>query len=955
MNGPAVASGPQSFLRAALDYARRGWRVFPLWGLRYDENTDTLVCTCKKGRSCGKNSGKHPRVNDWDEVATTDEGKIRAWWSGGREGSNVGIALGEVRGGALWVLDVDGAKGEEALTKLPPLPPTYEVKTGNGRHLFYQGLTDCRPVALGLDVRGRGGYVVAAPSLHLSGRTYTALGEAPIAELSREALPYFVASKQEGRGVQDPALLAPEGENRRPQTLDNNEARVKGLGAGPPNPNPAAYSSARWGAICAWARAALEVGVDEVAGQPAGGRATRLNAVSYRLGRVIAGGALSRGEVEQQLRAAALGAADPLPEGQVARDLPASLDAGERNPHDFAGIGERAGASRQRKVEGGRGGKEAKGEAKEEREEEGREPGQDDDRELDPQEAARWLAALDAERAKVAEAERAGAQAEQAEAEPPAAAPAPAKAQPPKGERGKRRPTIILQGDLEDQSWQMIDLVDYINERAPSLFWRGPQMVRVVPERGRETISMVGSEELRSVLGESFRFASPGEEGPEDMEALPRSLAVYTMTKKRRLRLPQLEEVLLHPVYDRAGRLVAESGYHPSLSAWLDLGDQPAPYVPEQPTSEDLAWARNLIDRELLGEFPWEDGGPVRQPDGTTKPAADEGASLAHAVALGLLPFVRPMIDGPTPLHLISAPTPGTGKSYLAECLAKVSGSKYRVFAPAGTEEEWRKRISTILLEAPGIVQLDNLSQNDMLDSASLAAVLTGRRWSDRLMGTMEPLDLEIRCGWVATANGPKLTKELARRSVWIPLNARMADPTRRAFSRRLDEWVEQERVQLQQAFLLLVQHWICKGRPAPSTVNGSYPAWSLVMGGILEAAGYSGFAANERRMKAAIDGETGEWQGFVECWWAAHDERPVGVRELYELAVNNDLLMAVFGGANEASAKVRLAKALGKRLDMVFEMETPKLSAQIQAGGSNANKHATLYKLKRQEAPKAT
>jgi hypothetical protein len=479
-------------------------------------------------------------------------------------------------------------------------------------------------------------------------------------------------------------------------------------------------------------------------------------------------------------------------------------------------------------------------------------------------------------------------------------------------------------------------------------------MVRVVPERGRETISPVGAEELRSVLGENYRFASQGEEGPETMEAAPRSLMAYTMTKRRRLHLPPLEEVLLHPVFDAGGRLVAKSGYHKSLAAWLDLGDQEEPYVPEKPTSDDLAWARALIDDDLLGEFPWEDAGRTTLPDGATKPAADEGAALAHAVALGLLPFVRPLIDGPTPLHLISAPTPGTGKSYLAECLALVSGAKHRMFAPAGTEEEWRKRVSTILLEAPGIVQLDNLSQEHMLDSASLATVLTARRWNDRLIGTMEPIDVEIRCGWVATANGPKLTKELTRRAVWIPLNAKMADPTRRAFARDLSAWVSKERVALQQAFLVIVQNWINKGRPAPKYSNGSYPAWSFVLGGILEAAGYTGFGANERRMKSIVDGDTGEWQGFITCWWDKHEQTPVGVRELYQLAIDNDLLMPLFGGANEAAAKVKLAKALAKRFDMIFELEAPPIAVQVKAAGANANKHATLYQLKR-EAPKPT
>ena len=38
-----------------------------------------------------------------------------------------------------------------------------------------------------------------------------------------------------------------------------------------------------------------------------------------------------------------------------------------------------------------------------------------------------------------------------------------------------------------------------------------------------------------------------------------------------------------------------------------------------------------------------------------------------------LLPFVRRMVHGPTPLHLIESPSPGTGKSLLAKVISKIA------------------------------------------------------------------------------------------------------------------------------------------------------------------------------------------------------------------------------------------------------------------------------------------
>jgi hypothetical protein len=69
-----------------------------------------------------------------------------------------------------------------------------------------------------------------------------------------------------------------------------------------------------------------------------------------------------------------------------------------------------------------------------------------------------------------------------------------------------------------------------------------------------------------------------------------------------------------------------------------------------EPTAADLDRARALIVDDLLIDFPF-----VSDPD------------RAHAVALFLLPFVRELIAGPTLLHLIEAPTMGSGKGLLAD------------------------------------------------------------------------------------------------------------------------------------------------------------------------------------------------------------------------------------------------------------------------------------------------
>lgn len=142
--------------QAALALAAKGMRIFP--------------CVER---------GKEPAIHSNLKRATTDPNVISGWWR--RYELNIAIATGP--GSGIWVLDVDGDEGETTLRKLEAaqgaLPPTVEVITGDGRHVYFrwpQGCdirnSQCRDDVPGLDWRGNGGYAVAPPSVHPSGRRY---------------------------------------------------------------------------------------------------------------------------------------------------------------------------------------------------------------------------------------------------------------------------------------------------------------------------------------------------------------------------------------------------------------------------------------------------------------------------------------------------------------------------------------------------------------------------------------------------------------------------------------------------------------------------------------------------------------------------------------------------------------------------------------------------------------
>jgi Bifunctional DNA primase/polymerase, N-terminal/Primase C terminal 1 (PriCT-1) len=139
----------------ALALARRGLWVFP----------------CRP-------RAKEPATGNGYRDATAEPDLIKRWWQQEPE-ANIGIATGARS--HVFVLDVDGADAEAELRKLEAahgaLPPTVEAITGRGRHLYFEWSNSpvrnsAGRVGPGLDIRGEGGYVLAPPSIHPTGRAY---------------------------------------------------------------------------------------------------------------------------------------------------------------------------------------------------------------------------------------------------------------------------------------------------------------------------------------------------------------------------------------------------------------------------------------------------------------------------------------------------------------------------------------------------------------------------------------------------------------------------------------------------------------------------------------------------------------------------------------------------------------------------------------------------------------
>lgn len=147
---------PASKVEAALAWAGRGFRVFPL-----------------------RENGKRPIWEGWTETATTDPATIRAWWDGTEY--NIGVLTTGLLG-----VDIDRKDGKDGMIawrRIGGSDDTLTVRTpSGGLHLYFWGADvslSAGGLGDGLDIRSHNGFFVA-PGSTIDGRAYEVVQDVPM-------------------------------------------------------------------------------------------------------------------------------------------------------------------------------------------------------------------------------------------------------------------------------------------------------------------------------------------------------------------------------------------------------------------------------------------------------------------------------------------------------------------------------------------------------------------------------------------------------------------------------------------------------------------------------------------------------------------------------------------------------------------------------------------------------
>lgn len=290
---------------------------------------------------------------------------------------------------------------------------------------------------------------------------------------------------------------------------------------------------------------------------------------------------------------------------------------------------------------------------------------------------------------------------------------------------------------------------------------------------------------------------------------VPSEVSATILSRDGEWQLPKLAGVITTPTLRPNGTILSEPGYDPTTQLLL-MSPPPLPPIADKPTKADALAALTLLDG-LLDEFPFVD-------------------LASRSVALSAL--ITPVVRGAmpvAPLHAISAPVPGSGKSYIIDVASAIStGDRAPVIAAGRNEEETEKRLVSALLGAQPIVSIDNV--NGELGGDMLCQMIERPLVDVRILGQSKLVRIESRATTFATGNNIRLVGDMTRRVLLCSLDPDMERPELRSFRGDPVAMVAADRGRYIAAALTIVRAYVVAGCPEPLPALASFEAWSKLV-----------------------------------------------------------------------------------------------------------------------------
>ncbi|MDB5657471.1 MAG: hypothetical protein JWS10_86 [Cypionkella sp.] len=862
------------------------------------------------GRGTGKgHSAKLPRGTKWQERATADAAAIVAFWTGaGKYAANKAgkaykfanvhqprnVSIVFLPGCGLFVLDIDGPHGKAALAALVAehgeLPKTVKSITGSGgEHHIFRGIQPIRntasAIASGVDIRGEGGQIIAAPSIHHSGNFYQwaegcAPGECAIAQapawLEQLALN---ASKITGKETETKATKTKSNRTKSTAPRDiavggfENLVGLIGDGEGLEGFDKPIYRAA-----CSWwatnpdgdALDLIHILHDAISDAPCDDERAedRYATDDYLPGRVQQAREYIRTDkVDKTAQAETEEAFQAIVQAELQAELESRVKAfsPETPIADLESVIE------------------------------------------DATQGDFVLEEIALAKVKKALAKATGVGLRELNV-------VTTKSQ----EKAKENRKANAKATDSAESGIIVSETDFDiiceygqrsllakNLTDPNIFCYMEDLysLEVLPGRTprMKPLYQLG---FANRLNKAARFVKRvGDDGNTIAISAPDDVVSFLYQEPKSL-YPGLKGQAVVPYFNASGSLVTQNGYDPEGQIYLTMpAGLDIPAVSLEPTQTEIEKARALLVDDVFGDFPL--GGETRKTLMAKAYTAEGVPALANMICCTIQPFLRSMITGDTPIYLVNKPASGTGAGFMIAAATSISeGRSATPWAMSPKDEEFAKQLTAYLRQMTGTNFFDNVDH--YVKSPELCAMVTGnQKYEARLLGTGATVEVDILGRHVIAANTFTGSPDIQRRSVMADLDAMHPEPGERVIKWKHDDirtWVLDNRGELIWACLTLIQAWIAKGKPmGTDNILAGFESWSYVMGGVLKVAGIGGFNANRDKLKATTTG-------------AAQTNEAALVRAIYNLGDNP--ILRVGGTAKYKKMTVHAVKDILNKAD---------------------------------------
>ena len=381
-------------------------------------------------------------------------------------------------------------------------------------------------------------------------------------------------------------------------------------------------------------------------------------------------------------------------------------------------------------------------------------------------------------------------------------------------------------------------------------------------EAGTPVVVTLGAEELTLLAAQSARFTKCNTKGEEKEINPPRDVVNALLAASGQWTFDLLTGLVACPIMRPDGSILDREGFDQRTGLFADFGGQTFPAVALRPTKEDAAAALEVL-KDALKEFPF---------------VADADRSVALAALLTTV--VRRSVQA-APLFAISASTPGTGKSTLAELLGVISTGKRTPAMDYSVDEgEFKKALFSALLECPPTLLVDNVFGE--LNSSLLCSALTQETIKNRILGASKTAEIPTSTLITVTGNNLVLAGDMVRRSLFCNMDAGMERPGERIFSREIYSWAHENRPRLVHAALTILRAYHMAEKPGAQTIRkmNGFSSWSTWVRGPLIWLGEAD-PLDSQRVLENTDPEREALGTVLATWYECLGSKPVLISEL--------------------------------------------------------------------------